>query len=110
MSNIAIIGDMESILGFKALGLDVYPANDFESGKAVLDHLAKEATAIILITEDLAMLLTAEIKTYEDQLIPAIVLIPGVSGSKGLGLQQISTRVKKAVGMDILKERNEVST
>lgn len=110
MSNIAVIGDAESVLGFKALGLDVHVATDHESGRQALKSLDDGQTAIILIVEELAQRLEPEIRKYEVRLTPAIILIPGVSGSKGIGLEQITTRVKKAVGMDILKERNEVST
>jgi len=110
MSNIAVIGDNESILGFKALGFDVYHAVDFDTGRKILHQLAQSNTAIILVVEDLAFVLQEDIKHYESQISPAIILIPGVTGSLGISLEQITTRVKKAVGMDILKERNEVPT
>ena len=44
MSNwkIAVLGDRESVLGFKALGLSVFPAETAEEAKTVLHRLAKE--------------------------------------------------------------------
>ena len=43
MSNyrIAVLGDKDSVLGFKALGLDVFPAENVEEAKRTLHELAK---------------------------------------------------------------------
>ncbi len=108
MSDIAIIGDKESTLGFKALGFDVYDTADPAAAREILHKLAREHTAIIYLTEDLARFMSADIQQYREQIAPAITLIPSVSGTLGLGLKQIGALVEKAVGMDILKERNEV--
>ena len=78
---IAVLGDQDSVLGFKALGLDVYPAETVEAAREILHRLAKENTAIIYLTEELAAGLEHEIARYKDALTPAIILIPGKSGS-----------------------------
>lgn len=109
MSSIAVIGDTESILGFKVLGFDVYPTHDAEVARHVLHQLANDLVAIILVTEPLGLLLKADIRQYDERLSPAIILIPAASGSLGLGVEQITTRVKRAVGMDLLKEKSEVT-
>ena len=81
MYKIAVLGDKDSVLGFKALGLDVYPAETVEAAREILHRLAKENTAIIYLTEELAAGLEHEISRYKDALTPAIILIPGKSGS-----------------------------
>lgn len=43
-----------------------------------------------------------EVKKYKDAVIPAIILIPGKSGSLGIGMQNITDSVERAVGADIL--------
>ena len=58
---IAVLGDQDSVLGFKALGLDVYPAETVEAAREILHRLAKENTAIIYLTEELAAGLEHEI-------------------------------------------------
>ena len=61
MYKIAVIGDRDSVLGFRALGLDVFPIEDTDAGRRTLHRLAQEDYAVIYITEQLAQHLTAEI-------------------------------------------------
>ena len=99
---IAVLGDQDSVLGFKALGLDVYPVAGPEEGHETLHRLARENYAIIYMTEQLAAKLTTDIARYKDALTPAIILIPGKEGPLGLGMANIKTAVERAVGADIL--------
>ena len=102
MYKIAVMGDVDSVLGFKALGLDVYPVAGPEEGHETLHRLARENYAIIYMTEQLAAKLTTDIARYKDALTPAILLIPGKEGPLGIGMANIKTAVERAVGADIL--------
>lgn len=102
MYKIAVLGDMDSVLGFKALGLEVRPVSTPEEGRAALHHMAKENYAIIYMTEQLAAQLQSDIARYKDSLTPAIILIPGKEGSLGIGMANVKTAVERAVGADIL--------
>ena len=102
MYKIAAMGDVASVLGFKALGLDVYPVAGPEEGHETLHRLARENYAIIYMTEQLAAKLTTDIARYKDALTPAIILIPGKEGPLGIGMANIKTAVERAVGADIL--------
>ena len=75
MSKIAVMGDYDSVYGFGALGLiekNLIPTDPEERAK------------------------------YEDRITPAIILIPGVSGNTGEGVQRVKGSVEQAVGSDIL--------
>lgn len=102
MYKIAVLGDKDSVLGFRALGLDVFSADSAEQARPILHRLAKEGYAIIYLTEQLASGLNAEMARYKDELTPAIILIPGKEGSLGIGMENIKTAVERAVGADIL--------
>ena len=102
MYKIAVVGDRDSVLGFKALGLDVCPVESGEEGRAALHRMAKENYAIIYMTEQLAAQIPGEIARYQDALTPAIILIPGKEGSLGIGMNGVTTAVERAVGADIL--------
>ena len=102
MYKIAVLGDKDSVLGFRALGLDVFAADTPEQARPILHRLAKEGYAIIYLTEQLATGLGAEMARYKDELTPAIILIPGKEGSLGIGMADIKTAVERAVGADIL--------
>ena len=102
MYKIAVVGDKDSVLGFKALGLDVYPVESVEEARRCLHSLARENCAIIYLTEQLASQLKQEIARYQEALTPAIILIPGKEGSLGIGMAGVKTAVERAVGADIL--------
>jgi V/A-type H+-transporting ATPase subunit F len=102
MYRIAVMGDKDSVLGFKALGLEVYPVDDAQQARSRLHALAKENCAILYLTEQLAQQLQPEIARYKDALTPAIILIPGKEGPLGIGMANVKTAVERAVGADIL--------
>lgn len=101
MYKIAVMGDYDSIYGFAALGLDTFPTDVSGAGE-LLQRLAAEDYGIIYITEALAAQLKHEIERYEEQVVPAIIEIPGVSGNTGSGVQRVKKSVEQAVGSDIL--------
>jgi V/A-type H+-transporting ATPase subunit F len=102
MSKIGIIGDADSVLGFKAFGLDAFACMNREEAASTLHKIAKEDYGIIYITEKYYKEIGKEIAKYEEQLIPAIVPIPGIDGSYGMGITNVKKSVEKAVGADIL--------
>ena len=51
---IAVIGDWESVMGFRALGLDTYPVNSTQEAGEKIRELAKTDCAVIYLTEQLA--------------------------------------------------------
>ena len=101
MYKIAVLGDRDSVLGFKALGLDTFFVEEADEARHTLHRIAKEEYAIIYITEQLAQLVPADIARYKTETTPAIILIPGKSGSLGLGAQALQTAIERAVGADI---------
>ena len=64
MYKIAVVGDAQSVQGFAALGLETCPAETPEYARPILHRLAKEDTAIIYITEQLAAGLAPELERY----------------------------------------------
>ena len=102
MYKIGVIGDRESILGFKAVGLTVFPCDEAEEAKKILKQIAKEDFAIIYVTEELYQYMDEEIAEYKDLRLPAIIPVPGRKGSLGIGMQDVRKSVERAVGADIL--------
>lgn len=98
---IAVVGDWNSIMGFRALGLETYPTADVEEAKEYVRTLAKEECAVIYLTEQLAKDMMPTIQRYKDALRPAIILIPGQEGSLGIGQSSMESAVKRAIGTEI---------
>jgi len=102
MYRIAVLGDKDSIYGFAALGLEIYPTEDSNTAIETLKKMANKDYAVIYITEALAAKIPEEIDRYRDRVTPAIILIPGINGNTGMGLYNVKRAVEKAVGSDIL--------
>lgn len=102
MYRVAVIGDKDSVLMFKALGVDVYTAVDGEDAKKLVKKLAQENFGIIFITEDFAAKIQDTIDKYREEMTPAIILIPSNKEDFGLGMADINKSVEKAVGANIL--------
>ena len=99
---IAAVGDWESVMGFRALGLDTYPVADAAEARENVRELAKADCAVIYLTEQLAKEMEDVLSRYKDELRPAIILIPGREGSLGIGRDNIQRAIERAVGADIL--------
>ena len=98
---IAVVGDWNSILGFRALGLETFPVKSAEEAKETVRQLAREECAVIYLTEQLAKDMTDTLQRYKDALCPAIILSPGREGSLGIGQSNIESAIKRAIGTDI---------
>lgn len=102
MYNIGVMGDKDSVMGFAALGLNVYTPESTEEARSLLQKIAAGRCAILFITEQLAAELEDVIAKYDDTQTPAIIPIPNHAGTLGIGMANVSKRVERAVGSDIL--------
>ena len=100
--SIAVVGDWDSVMGFRALGLETHPVRTPEQAREEIKRLAKEDCAVIYLTETLAKSMPDVLERYKDELRPAIILIPGREGSLGIGRDNIQRAIERAVGADIL--------
>ena len=101
MDKIAVVGDYDSIYGFAAIGLDIFPTNA-ENAPAVMHKVTGGNYGIIYITEALAEKIPNVIDHFKGQISPAIILIPGTSGDTGEGVRGVKKSVEQAIGSDIL--------
>jgi len=102
MHKIAVMGEKDSVLGFKAVGFDVFPVSKREEAAEALIRLAGEGYSVIYVTESIASQIGGEIEKYRFSRFPVIILIPGIQGTLGIGMSSVKKSVEKAVGADIL--------
>lgn len=102
MYKIGVLGDRDSVYGFGALGLEVFPVEEPEAGVKLLRRLAEEGYAVLYVTEALCAQIPDELERLRERPLPAVVPIPGIYGNTGMGLQQVKRSVEQAVGSDIL--------
>ena len=101
--NLAVIGDSESIKGFSAIGLDIFPCESYDDAPHLFRRIAdSDNYAVIYLTEEIYNCVEKERLRYEERLTPAVIPIPGVKGSLSTGRARLSSFVEKAVGSDII--------
>ena len=98
---IAIIGDGDSIMVFRAAGVATFSAEDEGKAREVLRKVAKDYQ-IIFLTEELAKPLTEFLKRFDEEPYPVVLSIPSKSGSTGHGTELLKSAMERALGVDIL--------
>ena len=102
MYKIGVLGDKDSVMGVRALGLAVEACESTEQAREKLKSMAESGFAIIYITEQLADGLARELEEYREQLVPTVIPIPSNQGSLGLGMANVKKNIERAVGADII--------
>ncbi len=98
---IAVIGDKDSVLAFKAVGVEVFCASSGFEANDVLRRI-KDDYAVILITEDIASKIEDTLTKLKSRAYPIVLPVPGQAGATGFGLKGVRKDVEKAIGADIL--------
>ncbi len=101
MYKACVFGDYDSIYGFSAVGLDIYPVTP-ETAEEEFQKVCRAEYAVIYMTEYYMALLKEETEACEQKLLPAVVPIPGIFGNTGDGIRRVKRMVEQAVGSDII--------
>ncbi|MEA4889461.1 MAG: V-type ATP synthase subunit F [Clostridiaceae bacterium] len=104
MYQVAVIGDRDSVIGFRALGMTVLETDDPADAANKIHQLVEQRYVVIFLTEKLAECNQEYLQLLRSQSLPAIIPIPSITGSTGLGMRQVRESVKRAVGMDLFAE------
>jgi len=71
---LAVVGDEDVVLGFRALGFKVYPVSEIAESKATLEKIVQEKCAVCLIQESVYLAAEEEINKYKN--LPLPIFIP----------------------------------
>lgn len=107
-TRIAAFGENDIMLIFKAVGIDVFPVTagieETSEAEKKLKQLVREGYGIIFMTETIALKLDQLIKEYADEILPSIVVIPGLGERNNYAVRNLRRAIIKAVGADIMAE------
>jgi vacuolar-type H+-ATPase subunit F/Vma7 len=101
MAKIAVIGDKEITLGFKAIGVTSFAFEDVKELPLILNEIKNNDYELIFVSEKAYLSLENELKEFEEAPVPAVIVIPSVSENLGVADNHINNIVQKAVGMKI---------
>lgn len=103
MSKMAVIGEGDGILVFKAAGVEAFPAENEKKAKEILRSIAKDY-AVIFLSEKLYANMEDFLKRFNEAPYPVILALPDGSG---YGMEELRKTGERALGVDILfKSKN----
>ncbi|MFW9830300.1 MAG: V-type ATP synthase subunit F [Candidatus Thorarchaeota archaeon] len=100
---IAIIGDIDTVVGFRLAGIlkTFVPPDEPSTRRALTDFAADSDVSIIIITEQLADPVRDKIDEISEQAYPVIVEIPDKSGHLLEKDSPLRRLVKRAIGVEL---------
>ena len=104
-SSIAIVGDLETVTGFRLGGIkETHAIKDSEEATEVIKNLRDQGFSIIITTEKIG----DEIRDFIDKItknrtIPIIVEIPDKTGPITRAADPLRELVKRAIGIETIK-------
>lgn len=104
---IAVIGPRDVVSGLRAVGTEVFPAQDASAALAQMEHLKALTVddtklvvyAVVCVIEE--VLQGADPAVYDELVagsLPAFIIIPGPQGSSGQAEARIKRLAEQAVG------------
>lgn len=99
---IGIIGNRSIIQSFKLFGIEIFPINSLEEGRAVIKKISQDNFAVLFITEDWMEKLDQDLTELKQKSIPAVVSLPTHLSQNDYGVKELKKTIERAVGSDIL--------
>lgn len=101
---IAVLGGIDFVMPFSALGVDAYPvgqvAGDIaESAKKIIS----EKYALVVVAENIAPKSEEVFSAYRDVPTPCIMVVPFTTESTGFATKVLGEVLKMATGINILQ-------
>ena len=82
---IAVVGNRDAILPFRLIGFQTIRSQSRKKRSTPCEKLSRENFGIIYLTEDIAQAIPETVAFYDQQLTPALILIPTHRRDYGTG-------------------------
>ena len=105
MSDVAIIGDIDTVSGFRLGGVkEAEVVNTAEEAITAFDKFLDDEISIIIITQVLANEIREHInRKIGSSVLPMVIEIPDKSGSSEGGADQMAALIKRVIGVEMVK-------
>ena len=98
-----VVGGAQVILPFRAGGAVLWPAENGDGVRKVLEELAAQpAGSLVLLTEEAAALAPDAVGEFEQKGAHALLVIPTRLREKSAGLERIRQVIIRSVGVDLI--------
>jgi V/A-type H+-transporting ATPase subunit F len=105
MSSVAVIGDVDTVTGFKLGGVKTgFVVETNEDAENAIDKLVNDKISIIIITEKIADNIREYInKKIGSDVLPMIIEIPDKSGPSNRDSDPMGELIKRVIGVEMVK-------
>ena len=105
MSSVAIIGDIDTVTGFRLGGVkQAEVVNTAEDAIVAFDKFFEEEISIIIITQVLANEIREHMnRKIGSEVLPMIIEIPDKDGSSEGSSDQMNDLIKRVIGVEMVK-------
>ncbi len=100
MSEIAFIGDRDTVWPFKAFGAEVYFSDEQESLSRIISDVLQKQFKIIFVTEDVYEREQERIDKFVEASTPTFTIIPSIKRNRKVAAQMIRDSVRRAMGAE----------
>lgn len=100
-NEIAVIGDKDSIMGFKAIGFDTYEMvkKEDQDIKQYVIAILRKNYKIVYITENYFLICEKDIEEFlKNRSYPIVTVVPTTADNKNIAYDSIKKLVEKALG------------
>jgi len=104
-SKIAVLGDVDFVLPFSALGVDTFSVSQASDEITdVAKNIIDGKYALIVVAENIAPAVEQIFADLQNLPTPCIVVVPFTTESEGFATQALAKVLKLATGIDILQD------
>ncbi|MFO7639085.1 MAG: V-type ATP synthase subunit F [bacterium] len=97
--SVAVVGNREVVVAFRAAGLAVFPLEAGDDAAARVEEVIAEGYRVVFFTEELSPALAPVLERYRRAAVPCLVALP--QGGSGESLARLRGLVRRAVGSDV---------
>ena len=102
MRKVAIVGDTNSVAGFRPLGFAVFPVERPAEARDIWPRLVGGEYGVVFVTEPVYEATEDLVATTADKPLPAVTVIPSVGSPGGVGQAKIARAIERALGTKML--------
>ncbi|HPS54766.1 MAG TPA: V-type ATP synthase subunit F [Sedimentisphaerales bacterium] len=102
--NVAVLGSVDFVMPFAALGLDTYPVGDstddaIKNAKAIIEC----KYALIVVAENIAKKTADVFAAVQKKTMPCVVVVPFTTEPEGFATKSLGDALKIATGINIFQ-------
>ena len=103
---VAVLGSSDFVKPFSAIGADTFAVSEstgeiIQSAKKILE----QKYALIVVAEDVAPTAEQIFKDVQKKPVPAVIVVPFTTESKGFATEALGHVLKMATGINILENK-----